>query len=497
MALTRQVYPNLAAFPLTGLVDIIYVDASNKNQYLWSGSAYVAYTPSEIGVSLGNKSVAWFTANDTLVLGNGQHVYLTDGAAEFVDAYVVGDGVTELQNLPWKGLKNEVNVNTIGAAINAASTATPNDTDLVMSVDASVAKKNTWTQIKAFLKTYFDTIYTTTSAVASQITTALSGYVNTSGLTANYIPKATDSDTLGNSQIFDNGTNVGIGTATPNEKLVINGNIETLGSNSVRTNNITTNASTDLSISPANNLRLITQGTERLVINSVGAVSISDLTASQIVETNASNELISAAKQTGYNLALGTTAGTVLEGDRITQTITNGVTTSAPSEDAVFDALEKGTKTIYIDLTTTDVTPGTTAITILKSALINGGTFIANDTISIKALAHRGLTSLTGTQYLYINTTNSLSGAALIGTYGVAGFRGLIMFRDLFLLSQNQSRGIVGNINNPSTYIGGAAAVGTFTSFDFVNDLFVIQAYALADAADTSTSSGLIITRTR
>ena len=41
--------------------------------------------------------------------------------------------------------------------------------------------------------------------------------------TTNYIPKLTGASTIGNSQIFDNGTNVGIGTASPSYKLDVNG----------------------------------------------------------------------------------------------------------------------------------------------------------------------------------------------------------------------------------------------------------------------------------
>ena len=49
---------------------------------------------------------------------------------------------------------------------------------------------------------------------------ALSSYVTGSG-TTNYVPKFTSASAIGNSQIFDNGTNVGIGTAAPTSILHI------------------------------------------------------------------------------------------------------------------------------------------------------------------------------------------------------------------------------------------------------------------------------------
>jgi hypothetical protein len=58
------------------------------------------------------------------------------------------------------------------------------------------------------------------------------GYIpaNASG-TTNYVSKFTGATTLGNSQIFDNGTNVGIGTATPSSLLEIAGSAPILTMN--------------------------------------------------------------------------------------------------------------------------------------------------------------------------------------------------------------------------------------------------------------------------
>jgi hypothetical protein len=69
---------------------------------------------------------------------------------------------------------------------------------------------------------------------------ALSGYVQGTG-TTNYLPKFTGASTIGNSQVFDNGTSVGIGVSPTTNKLEVGGSLTVgtgvTGNTDVRFNN--------------------------------------------------------------------------------------------------------------------------------------------------------------------------------------------------------------------------------------------------------------------
>lgn len=65
-------------------------------------------------------------------------------------------------------------------------------------------------------------VLSSTGAGTSWVTPA-TGTITGSG-TTNYVTKFTGTSSIGNSQLFDNGTNVGIGIAAPSEKLTVLGN---------------------------------------------------------------------------------------------------------------------------------------------------------------------------------------------------------------------------------------------------------------------------------
>jgi hypothetical protein len=70
------------------------------------------------------------------------------------------------------------------SAMTAASSI--NDADVIPLVQSGANKKSAWSLFKSTLKTYFDTLYTSTAAVAAQISTALTGYLTAATAAATY-----------------------------------------------------------------------------------------------------------------------------------------------------------------------------------------------------------------------------------------------------------------------------------------------------------------------
>jgi hypothetical protein len=95
--------------------------------------------------------------------------------------------------------------------------------------------------------------------------------------TTNYLPKFTGASTIGNSQIFDNGTNVGIGTASPNAKLDIGS-----GDIYVRTGSVTSNrfdtyngGATQMFFGyPASGSVAFNNGSDRLILTNDGNLGL-------------------------------------------------------------------------------------------------------------------------------------------------------------------------------------------------------------------------------
>jgi hypothetical protein len=122
--------------------------------------------------------------------------------------------------------------------------------------------------------------------------------------TANYVAKFTDATTIGNSQIYDNGTNVGIGTTSPVEKLQVAGNVNINNRLFVRSGSGWAGSptislaigdnDTGLNWISDGNLAIYTNNAERVRIDSSGNVGIGTTSPTQKLEVEGGNISIDA-----------------------------------------------------------------------------------------------------------------------------------------------------------------------------------------------------------
>ena len=309
--------------------------------------------------------------------------------------------------------------------------------------------------------------------------------VDTAGLTTNTIPKATASDTIGDSQITDDGTTVDIGgapAASLRLKILAFDNTDFNGyriysNNAAQYSNVgwgginssyhlklQSGSSQDIEFTPSSGYTKF-----------IGNININGLTASQTVETDASKNLVSVAKATGYNLALGTAAGTVLEGDKILD-------------------LRQIYKSLRITQDSSTIT-GTTSETILSSVLIPANTFSVNDVINLEIRCKKASATGVTSHRIRLNTSNSLSGATLAGIVSNNNTVLMPTFSRNLVIKSSTNTEVMGTSATFSTDIGSITSAISSINIDWTIDQYIIISVQPSVSAETNILSYLLIER--
>ena len=441
-----------------------------------------------VDIQLGYKDSAWFTANATLVLKAGQTVHLQQ-----TGTYKIGDGVTVLSALlflgtgsfvPYTGATSDVNLGEFGIQLgNLEFDNTPtniptnagslvwNDTD--GTLDLKLKGGNVTLQIGQ------ETVIRVVNKTATNVTLLQSNYqaVRITGAQGQR-PK------------------VDLAQAT-NDVL----SAETIG---LVTETI------------ANNQEgfITTSGLVR-GINTTGSLQgetwadgdilyLSPTTAGNVtnIKPIAPNHLIII----GYVISAHITQGTIFvkvdngyELDELHNVNINSLTL-ANNDVLTYESssqLWKNKQSNYLQIVSKDITDssaltGTTAITLMKSILIPANTYTTGDTINILSRAIRNTATGGSTDYMYINTANSLTGATLVGTMsGSLSFYG--MERSLYIKSTTNSE----TFNATASAAGSEVVTGvngaSNLNINWAVNQYIISAFQNAAVGNSTVISSLII----
>jgi hypothetical protein len=385
-----------------------------------------------VDIKLGYKNTAWFTANAAIILKIGQIVYL-----EQTGTYKLGDGVTALSALSFLG-------GGPGSGVQSVTGANVDNTDPLNPI------VNTPT-----LQEVTDEGATTTNAIMA-------------------LEYGTPN---GRSGIDDNGA-----TFLDNTDTFL---LEIDGVNSeVRYKTVEIATVTDLDTK---------QNKPIIVSTSITAVLDSEYVM------NATSTFTDPTPTAGKGFTVFVLNGTATVGGvnySIVGTIIKRFYHSgAWSNEVYFDKAFYDTvyySNVIKDIQNGSNITGTTAITLAKSLLVPANTYTVGDIVKISNRSIRNTATGTCFIYIYANTSNSLSGATLIGQFsGAAIFLG--MERDLYIKSATNSETLATSANSSSSELVGSGSAPTSINIDWTQPQYIIHAIQNAAVGNTSYSSSLIV----
>jgi hypothetical protein len=176
--------------------------------------------------------------------------------------------------------------------------------------------------------------------------------------------------------------------------------------------------------------------------------------------------------------------------------------TNAPvnNDVLVYDSatsLWKNKQSNYLQNVTKDITnstalTGTTAITLMKSILIPANTYATGDIIRILNRVIRSTATGTATNFFYINTTNSLTGATLVSTQSTAS-RFYALERNLLIKSTTISETVDVATTISSDILGVSTSANSDLNINWSVNQYIIGAFQNAAVGNSTVMSLLII----